>query len=154
VRPDLLPQPLRPTPIIVEKPVEVVRTVEVPSARMAEFVAVFQKDDASPAFLLSVDADKRTLSVRKVGAPQETNKSYQVWIVPPGASTPSSLGLVQGEDFMVRRDMSYDAPTLMRATFGISLEPAGGSPTGTPTGPVMHGKLVQTTPASFPQGTP
>ena len=67
---------LMPTPRIVEKPVEVVRTVEVPvpSQRMAEFVAVFQKDDASPAFLLTVDVERRTLSVRKVGAEQPPDK--------------------------------------------------------------------------------
>jgi anti-sigma-K factor RskA len=154
VRPDMLPAPLRPTPIVVEKPVEVVRTVEVPSARMAEFVAVFQKDDASPSFLLTVDVEKRTLSVRKVGAPQEANKSYELWILPVGATAPRSLGLVEGNEFTVRRNLSYDQPTLTRATFGISLEPAGGSPTGAPTGPVLHGKLLQTTPSGFPQATP
>lgn len=154
LRPDLLPQPFRPTPVIVEKPVEVVRTVELPSARMAEFVAVFQKDDASPSFLLTVDVEKRTLSVRKVGAPQEPDKSYELWILPAGASAPRSLGLVEKDEFTVRRGLDYDPPTLTRATFGISLEPAGGSPTGQPTGSVLHGKLLQTTPAGFPQATP
>ena len=33
-----------------------------------------------------------------------------------------------------------------RATYGISLEPLGGSPTGAPTGPVIHARLVQATP--------
>jgi anti-sigma-K factor RskA len=28
------------------------------------------------------------------------------------------------------------------ATFGVSLEPAGGSPTGRPTGPALHAKLI------------
>jgi anti-sigma-K factor RskA len=148
---------LRPTPVVVEKPVEVIRTVEVPvpSQRMAEFVAVFQKDDASPAFLLTVDVERRTLSVRKVGAEQPPDKSYQLWILPAGATAPRSLGLLEDREFTVRRALAdYDGPALSNATFGISLEPQGGSPTGGPTGPVLHGKLLQTTPAGFPPATP
>jgi anti-sigma-K factor RskA len=145
IRPDLLPGPLRPR--------EVVKEVAAP--KMAEFVAVFQKDDASPAFLLTVDADKKSLSVRKVGAPQQAGKSYELWILPASATAPRSLGLVGDREFTVRRALAdYDGPTLSNATFGISLEPAGGSPTGKPTGPVFHSKLLQTTPPAFPQASP
>ena len=159
LRPDTMPEAIRRVPRIVEKPVEVVRTVEVvrevPSQRMAEFVAVFQKDDASPSFLLTVDVERRTLSVRKVGAEQENGKSYELWILPAGATAPRSLGLVGEQDFTVHRALAgYDAPTLSNATFGVSLEPVGGSPFGQPTGPVLHGKLIQTTPPAFPQATP
>ena len=31
---------------------------------------------------------------------------------------------------------------LQRATFGVSLEPSGGSPTGRPTSPALHAKLL------------
>jgi anti-sigma-K factor RskA len=145
IRPDLLPGPLRPREIIKE----------VAAPKMAEFVAVFQKDDASPAFLLTVDVDKRVLSVRKVGAERQAGKSYELWILPASAIVPRSLGLVGDQEFTVRRALAdYDAPTLNNATFGISLEPAGGSPTGKPTGPVFHSKLLQTTPPAFPQASP
>lgn len=149
LRPDLMPAALKP------RTVEVVRTVEVPSPRMAEFVAVFQKDDASPAFLLTVDVEGRALSVRKVGAEAQTGKSYELWIQPVSAAAPRSLGLVGDQEFTVRRALAdYDAPTLTNATFGVSLEPAGGSPTGKPSGPVFHSKLLQTTPPAFPSATP
>src|SRR5262249_50599168 len=69
--PDLLPTALRPKEKVL------VQTVEVPSARPSEFVAVFQKDDASPAFLLTFDLDKRSLTVRRVGAEQQAGKSYE-----------------------------------------------------------------------------
>lgn len=153
VRPTLLPQAMRPK--VIEKTVEVVR--EVPSQRVAEFVAVFQRDDAQPApsFLLTVDVDRKTVSIRRVGAEQPAQKSYELWILPAQAPRPRSLGLVAADQFTVRRALAdYDAPTLTNATFGISLEPAGGSPTGQPTGPVIHGKLIQTSPAAFPGGTP
>jgi anti-sigma-K factor RskA len=155
LHPDLMPAPLKPAPVIVEKPVEVVRTVEVPSPRMAEFVAVFQKDETSPQFLLTVDVERKTMSLRRVGAEQPQGKSYELWILPAGATAPRSLGLVGDQEFTVRRALGdYDAPTLNNATFGVSVEPAGGSPTGAPTGPVIHGKLIQATPPAFPQATP
>jgi anti-sigma-K factor RskA len=41
---------------------------------------------------------------------------------------------------------SYDPGVISGATYGISLEPTGGSPTGRPTSPAIHAKLVQATP--------
>jgi anti-sigma-K factor RskA len=152
LRPALLPTALRPTPVVVER--EVVRTVEVASPRIAEFVAVFQSDDKqpAPAFMLTIDVERKTVSLRRVAATQPPDKSYELWIVTPQQQRPRSLGLVEPDNFTVRRALGdYDAPTLHNATFGISLEPSGGSPTGQPTGPVVHGKLIQMTPPAFPQ---
>ena len=50
---------------------------------------------------------------------------------------------------------NYDAVTINRATYAVSLEPEGGSPTGSPTGPVLYtGKLLQATPPSFAAPSP
>lgn len=149
MRPDLMPPALRPPVQVVEKPVEIVRTVEVPSSRPAPFVAVFQKDDAAPAFLLTVDPQRRSVSVRRLGAEPIAEKSYELWILPAGTTVPRSLGLLADQDFTVRPAADYDLPTLNTATFGISLEPAGGSPSGAPTGPVLHGRLTQAAPPGF-----
>src|SRR5882724_10238885 len=63
-RPDVLPPDWRHQPQVVErvveKPVEVVREVVRDAARPAQFVAAFQKDEQSPAFLMTVDIDKKT----------------------------------------------------------------------------------------------
>jgi anti-sigma-K factor RskA len=40
----------------------------------------------------------------------------------------------------------YDPAVINNATYGISDEPLGGSPTGQPTGAVIHARLVQATP--------
>jgi anti-sigma-K factor RskA len=156
IRPDLLPEGMRPVPKVVEKTIEVVRTVEVPSPKMAEYVAVLQKDAASPAFLMTIDLEKRTLSVRKVGAPAEVGKDYELWLVSKRYPAPQSFGVVGEGEFTVRRNLaSYDSPTLSDATFAISLEPSGGSTTGKPSGPMMFtGKLMQATPPAFPSQTP
>jgi anti-sigma-K factor RskA len=60
---------------------------------------------------------------------------------------PESLGLVSADEFTVRTTLaSYDPGVINTATYGISLEPTGGSPTGRPTSPAMHAKLMQVTP--------
>ena len=125
---------------------------EVPSARPAQFVAVFQKDEQSPAFLMSVDIDKRTVTVRQVAAERMADKSYQLWIATQPGTAPQSLGVIeQQDDFTVRATLAgYDPAVINTATFGISLEPLGGSPTGQPTGPVIHAKLLQVTPQQTP----
>ena len=156
-RPDLLPSDLRPVrqvvERIVEKPVEVVREVvrEVPSVRPAQFVAVFQKDEQSPAFVMSVDVDKRVVTVRQVAAERLADKSYQLWIATAPGVAPRSLGVLGNDDFTVRATLaSFDPAVINNATYGISLEPLGGSPTGLPTGPVIHAKLLQVTPPQNP----
>ena len=156
-KPDALPPELRPVrPVVervVEKPVEVVREVvrEVPSARPAQFVAVFQKDEQSPAFVMTVDTDKRTVTVRQVSAERLADKTYQLWIATQPGVTPRSLGVLGTEDYTVQATLaSYDPAVINNATYGISLEPLGGSPTGQPTGPVIHARLLQVTPPQNP----
>lgn len=148
--PDILPAPLKPKVIELTKVVEVekVRTVEVPGPVPAEFVAVLQKDNAAPAFLLTFDIAKRSLTVRRVGADREPGKSYELWLVSEKYPSPRSLGVIGAEPFTVRRiSDDYDPVTINRATYAVSLEPQGGSPTGKPTGPVLYSsKLVQATP--------
>ena len=155
-RPDVLPADWRPKQLVVEKvvekPVEVVREVvrevlrEVP-AQPAQYVAVFQKDEQSPSFVMSVDIEKRTVTVRQVAAERFADKTYQLWIATQPGAAPQSLGVLGGEDFTVRAALtSYEPAVINNATFGISLEPLGGSPTGQPTSPAIHAKLLQVTP--------
>ena len=131
---------------MVEKPVEVVREVvrEVPAARPAQFVAVFQKDEQSPAFLMSVDIDKRIVTVRQVAAERLADKSYQLWIATAaGRGAALARRARRTTTSRVRATLAaYDPAVINNATFGISLEPLGGSPTGQPTGPVIHAKLL------------
>ena len=158
-RPELLPPQLQP-PVrtqVVEKVVEriVERVVEVtppappPTGR---FVAVLQRDASAPAFLLTVDVANRTLTVRRV-APPEAGRSHELWLVSNRFPAPRSLGLVGTGEFTQRAALaSYDADTINTATYAISLEPEGGSPTGAPTGPVLFtGRLVEAVPAPPPR---
>ena len=148
--PDQLPALLQP------RTAEFVGTAEVRLPRPAAFVAVLQRNAALPAFLLTFDLDKRMLAVRTVGAERPAGKSYELWLVSDKYPTPRSLGLIGAAPYTVQQpDPEYDAVVINRATYEVSLEPEGGSPTGTPTGPVLYsGKLLQATPPDFPARVP
>jgi anti-sigma-K factor RskA len=123
-----------------------VREIMLPQTAKT-YVAVFQKDDASPAFLLTVDLDTRMLSIRAVAAQPQPGKSYQLWIASDKLGpAPQSLGLIEAKSGITQRELAkFDRALVEKATFGVSLEPAGGSPTGKPTGPAFHAKLIETT---------
>ncbi|MBV8565047.1 MAG: anti-sigma factor [Methylobacteriaceae bacterium] len=112
------------------------------------FVAVLQKDAASPAFIVSVDLDTRSLTVRPVAAEPQPGKSYELWLINDALGTPRSLGVIGQEPFTVRPALAkYDPKVVETATYAVTLEPQGGSPTGKPTlPPVFVGKLIQATP--------
>ncbi|WP_370230848.1 anti-sigma factor [Marinobacter nauticus] len=117
-----------------------------PTPTKSPHVAVFQHNDEQPAFLLTVDLARKQLNIQPVTARPAGNQSYQLWIKDDELGpTPRSVGVLN-EHFEVDPAAltNYDAELLRRATFGISLEPRGGSPTGQPTGPALHGFLYPT----------
>jgi anti-sigma-K factor RskA len=141
VAPTLLPDAMRPRPRVI------VQATEVPGSPPPRFVAVLQRDAASPAFILTVDIATRNLTVRRVAAEREAGKSYELWLVSNKFPAPRSLGLVNGAEFTQSGNLSpYDPATISDATFAISLEPEGGSPNGMPTTVLYLGKLVESTP--------
>jgi anti-sigma-K factor RskA len=150
-RPDLLPDRFRP------KPVNQVAEVKTPSAppSAGQYVAVLQREGGSPAFILTVDGATRNFTVRKVGAPPEPGKSFELWLISDRLPRPRSLGVIGGSDFTARPVLgSYDPDIVNNATYAVTVEEAGGSPDGNPhSAPVFTGKLVEAVPAG-PVGSP
>jgi anti-sigma-K factor RskA len=146
-QPELLPEALRPKPRIQTVEVRTPAPSPVPSA---QYVALLQRDGGSPAFILTVDAATKNFTVRKVGADAEPGKSFELWLISDKLPQPRSLGVIGGSDFTVRPVLAdYDAGTINAATYAVTVEPAGGSPTGGPTSaPVYVGKLIETVPAT------
>jgi len=146
--PDRLPDGLRPK---VRTQVVEVKT-EVPPTPSAQYVALLQKDSASPAFILTVDGTTRNFTVRRVGATPERGKSFELWLVSEKLQRPRSLGVIGGDDFTTRPVLeSYDPDTVNEATYAVTIEPEGGSPTGVATGPIVFtGKLIEAVPPAAP----
>ena len=108
------------------------------------FVAVFQQGDVLPSFYLTVDLERRVLTLRPVAATKQAGKTYQMWIASDQLGpAPQSLGLIDDDLAPTQKPLTgFDRSLLREATFGVSLEPAGGSPTGRPTSPDLHAKLL------------
>jgi anti-sigma-K factor RskA len=149
--PDRLPDGLRPK--VRTQVVEVKTTVTPPPS--GQFVALLQKDSASPAFILTVDGTSKNFTVRRVGATPEAGKSFELWLVSDKLPRARSLGVIGGNDFTTRPALAaYDTDTVNKATYAVTLEPEGGSPTGVATGPIVFtGKLIEAVPPAAP-GTP
>jgi anti-sigma-K factor RskA len=118
----------------------------------AQLVAVLQHDPTSPAFLLTVDPEKLSLTVRRILAKAGAGHSYQLWLVPQGSSQRYSLGIVGEEEFTQRPlPGSVGTSGMLTASYEISYESAGGSNKGSPSGPILFtGKMVQSVPSSQP----
>jgi anti-sigma-K factor RskA len=146
--PDRLPDGLRPK---IRTQVVEVKTQVAPTPS-AQFVALLQKDSASPAFILTVDGTTKNFTVRRVGATPEPGKSFELWLVSEKLQRPRSLGVIGGNDFTTRPALaSYDTDTVNKATYAVTLEPEGGSPTGVATGPIVFtGKLIEAVPPAQP----
>src|SRR3979490_2687791 len=128
VRPDLLPDSIRPTPRT-----RVVQIPAPPAPAPAQYVAVLQKDGGSPAFILTVDGATRNFTVRKVDAALEPGKSYELWVISDRLGAPASLGVIGAGAFTERATLaSYDPNIVKNATYAVTVEPSGGSPNGKP----------------------
>lgn len=101
------------------------------------YVAVLQSPDLRAGWVVqaSEGAPVRLVSLADPGqVPQ--GRSWQFWTKAKTATAPTSLGLVQGAGgLQVPRERLPDLGD--EQLFEITLEPAGGSPTGRPTGPVL-----------------
>src|SRR3954463_3028824 len=113
-QPDLLPNGLRPKP---RTQVVEVKTPAAPAQPSAQYVALLQRDGASPAFILTVDAATKNFTVRKVGgdAP-EAGKSFELWLISDRLPQPRSLGVIGTSEFTARPVLaSYDSNTITAA---------------------------------------
>lgn len=96
----------------------------------SDLVAILAAADNRLAY--EVRRSGQTLRIARVaGEPAAEGQVHELWAIAPGAA-PVSLGLLQQDALVV--DHALLAPGWVLA---VSVEPAGGSPTGQPTGPVI-----------------
>ncbi len=111
-----------------------------PDVPAPPLVVVLAGPDARPALIATLARDSRTMTVKAVGgAPVPPDKSLELWMLPEGGAAPRSLGVLPAAGVArvalpARPDVAFaDVPAL-----AASLEPAGGSPTGAPQGPMLY----------------
>lgn len=121
--------------LLVRTPTDVV----TPEAQ--QYVAVVNGDQAQPLWLVRVDLQAGRLAIRSINAtaPAPAN-AYELWLLPAGGAAPRSLGLLPTGSATIDAQLPVGLRPLLAGAQGlaVSLEPAGGSPTGAPTGPVVY----------------
>ena len=102
----------------------------------------------TPARFLAESRPDGTIAITSLGdANAPAGRSYQLWALPQGAAAPVSLGVLSSGEQVV----TPSARPAAEEQLLVSDEPAGGSPTGAPTGAVLFGgRLVPFSPAATP----
>ncbi len=107
-------------------------------------VAVLAGPDAKPVLLASADRGGRYLTVKALApVPIAADRALELWALPEGKD-PRSLGVIPASG-ITRVALAAPAGVAFQAVpaLAVSLEPAGGSPNGKPTGPVLYTGGVQ-----------
>jgi anti-sigma-K factor RskA len=103
------------------------------------YLAVVNRGGVEPALVVRVDLGSGQVFVRPVAAEVPAGKSLELWYIGAGKA-PRSMGLV---DTGPTRVALPEGAKLETATFAVTVEPEGGSPSGDPTGPIVYsGKLI------------
>jgi anti-sigma-K factor RskA len=95
-----------------------------------DLLAVLATADNRLSYEVATYGDTLQIS-RVAGLPAGAGQVHELWVIAPGAA-PVSLGLLADAPLVV----TYPAPPA-GWVLAVSVEPTGGSPTGTPTGPVI-----------------
>lgn len=93
----------------------------------------------------SLSKDHQFLELR-AARPVEAGpkQSYELWLIPKEGGAPLSLAVLGRLDARLVVPEGHRARLRAGATLAVSVEPAGGSPTGAPTGPVILVGAIET----------
>jgi anti-sigma-K factor RskA len=107
-------------------------------------VTVMNDDQGQPAMVVSWAEMKAMrdphvrIKVVQQHPVMEQGTSWEMWMLPGGKATPVSLGLITTDRDQVMKVNAALVPKMGDAWgIAMSVEPARGSPTGAPTGPVI-----------------
>jgi anti-sigma-K factor RskA len=111
-----------------------------PSVTTADYVAIVTDADIGPVWVLQTFIAPAELHADTINErPAPANSDYELWMLPDDGTAPVSLGLIPGAGQAVLPLAAVQLEVLEQtSTLAVSVEPAGGSPTGAPTGPVIY----------------
>ena len=109
-----------------------------PAPELPPVYSLVLRDSAQqPLWMVVCDWRTHQFTVNRVAAAApDAEKSHELWLVRKDDAAPLSLGLLQGDE--LHGALPDNANWRGTKALAVSLEPAGGSPTGLPTGPVLY----------------
>ena len=108
--------------------------VEQPQARL---VASLAADGSDVKYLAVYDPSHHEVGLSHVSGERASGKDFELWMI-EGKNPPVSMGVIPvGSTAHIVVSPAAQQKLAQGAVLAVSLEPAGGSPTGKPTGPVV-----------------
>jgi anti-sigma-K factor RskA len=118
----------------------------IPQGPRGLLVSSLRQDNGVTDWTATLDTDRKQIVVVPAAtASVAANRSTQLWLIPAGQA-PISIGVfTPGTATVLPLTPNLLARLAPTAALAVSIEPAGGSPTGQPTGPVIaKGSLSST----------
>jgi anti-sigma-K factor RskA len=116
--------------------------VLTPPAAPPPLTATLMPQSGQAALMVTVDRGKDMLMVMPAKLAMPAERVAELWLIPPGGK-PHSLGVVDAAQPRMMKVPAALMPALAPQTMlALSIEPAGGSPTGQPTGPVIASGML------------
>ncbi|WP_442580225.1 anti-sigma factor [Mesorhizobium sp. ASY16-5R] len=108
--------------------------IEAPQSRL---VASLAADGSDVRYLAVYDAATGDVGLSHVSGERASGHDFELWMI-EGSKPPVSMGVIPvGSSTHVAISAAVREKLAQGAVLAVSLEPAGGSPTGQPTGPVV-----------------
>jgi len=118
--------------------IAVVMLLPRPVAFDVDYSASIHNEQQQRLWDIAVDIQHQQLRLSPVAITSRGDTSvYELWLLPGDGTAPQSLGLLPTNDTVVIA-LSASIAWATANGLAVSIEPAGGSPTGLPTGPVVY----------------
>lgn len=108
-----------------------------PPAQAPQLIASLSADGSDVRYLAVYDASRNEVALSHVSGERGDGRDFELWMI-EGQNAPVSMGVIpSGETVQLAVAPATRAKLASGAILAVSSEPAGGSPTGQPTGPVV-----------------
>jgi anti-sigma-K factor RskA len=108
-----------------------------PPVEQPRLIASLAADGSDVRYLAVYDAARREIGLSHVSGERAAGKDFELWMI-EGRNPPVSMGVIPaGQTAHVTISPAVQERLAQGAVLAVSVEPAGGSPTGQPTGPVV-----------------
>ncbi|RAZ75175.1 anti-sigma factor [Mesorhizobium atlanticum] len=108
-----------------------------PPVQPPRLVASLAADNSNVKYLAVYDAARHEVGLSLVSGDHGAGKDFELWMI-EGKNAPVSMGVIPaGQTARMAVTPAVQQKLAQGAVLAVSLEPAGGSPTGQPTGPVV-----------------